>query len=203
MNGVEIWLDLPVTNAISGLEVKSLAVDVGANVGSWSIPLTKLFDNVVAFEPDERNFDLIPSADNLTVVKAAISDFTGQTPFFLRETSCHNSLLPDHPIGGEGMRHVPVIEELQVPCITLDDACEDGADLVKIDIEGGEVIALRGCLDAGRWSRTVFIVECHGTYSDVESELVRLGKTVTKIDHPLAGSHPLHCWALGVTDAGV
>jgi FkbM family methyltransferase len=203
MNGTENWLDLPVTNAISGLEFKSLAVDVGANVGSWSIPLTKLFDNVVAFEPDERNFDLIPTAENLTVVKAAVSGFTGETPFFLRETSCHNSLLPEHPIGGEGKQEVTVIEELQVPCITLDDSCEDGADFVKMDIEGGEVIALRGCLDAGRWSRTIFLVECHDTYSDVEAELVRLGKTVTKIAHPLGGSHPLHCWALGVPDAGV
>jgi FkbM family methyltransferase len=197
MNGIEFWLTQPLMEAIGRLEDKTLAVDVGANVGTWTRPLSELFDHVLAFEPDERNFSVLEPAENVTAVKAAVSDFTGQTPFFVRSSSGHNSLLPDHPIGGEGMRPVPVIEELQVPCLTLDDACEGGADFVKIDIEGGEVLALRGCLDSGRWSRTVFIVECHDTYDDVNAELIRLGKAVTKIPHPLSGAHPSHCWALG------
>jgi FkbM family methyltransferase len=196
MNGVETWLTQPLMEAIGRLQDKTLAVDVGANTGTWTKPLSELFDHVLAFEPDERNFSVLEPSENVTAVKAAVTDFTGETEFFIRTSSGHNSILPEHPIGGEGMKPVPVIEELQVPCITLDDACEDGADLVKIDIEGGEVLALSGCLDAGRWSRTVFIVECHDNYADVESELVRLGKKVSKIPHPLV-AHPGHCWALG------
>jgi FkbM family methyltransferase len=194
MNGIEFWLTRPLTEAIGRLEDKALAVDVGANTGTWTKPLSELFDHVLAFEPDERNFSVLEPSENVTAVKAAVTDFTGATPLFVRQSAEHNSLLPDHPIGGCDVR---VVEEIQVACLTLDDACEDGADLVKIDIEGGEVLALRGCLDAGRWSRTVFIVECHDTYDDVYAELVRLGKAVTKIPHPFPGAHPSHCWALG------
>lgn len=196
MNGVEFWLTEPVLAAIDRLKSRSLAVDVGANVGTWSLPLCELFDEVLAFEPDERNFSQIPSADNLTVVKAAVADQTGECPFYVRSSSGHNSLLETHPIGGDGMAPVPVIDEIQIPCLTLDDACEDGADFVKMDIEGGEVLALQGCVDVGRWARTVFVVECHDTFSDVERELARLGKRVVRIPHPLV-SHPGHCWAIG------
>lgn len=194
MNGIEFWITRPLTEAIGRLQDKALAVDVGANVGTWTKPLSELFVHVLAFEPDERNFSVFEPSENVTVVKAAVSDFTGETPFFVRASAEHNSITPEHPIGGGD---VALIEELQVPCLTLDDACEDGADLVKIDIEGGEVLALRGCLDVGRWSRTVFIVECHDTYDGVYEELVRLGKAVTKIPHPFPGAHPSHCWALG------
>lgn len=196
MNGIEVWLTEPVMSAINRLAFKSLAVDVGANVGTWAVPLSELFDEVLAFEPDERNFSQIPVIENLTTVKAAVSDQTGETPFFIRASSGHNSLLEVHPIGGEGMAPVPVIEEVQVPCLTLDDVCENGADFVKMDIEGGEVIALQGCKDAGRWARTAFVIECHDTFSDVERELARLGKRVTRIPHPL-NAHPGHCWAIG------
>ena len=198
MNGSEFWLIEPVTKAIKGLASKSLAVDVGANVGTWSVTLCEMFDSVLAFEPDERNFSQIPSIENLTTVKAAVSDQTGETPLYIRSSSGHNSILPIHPIGGEGMAPVPVIEEVQIPCLTLDDACEGGADFVKMDIEGGEILALQGCKDVGRWSRTVFVVECHDTFNDVEAELYRLGKRVTRIPHPLV-AHPGHCWAIGET----
>ena len=193
---IEFWLTDPVLNAINGLASKSLAVDVGANVGTWAVPLSNLFDEVLAFEPDERNYSQIPTIENLTVVRAAVSDQTGETPFFVRSSSGHNSILEVHPIGGEGMAPVPVVEEKTVSCFSLDDACGNGADFVKIDIEGGEVLALQGCVDVLKWQRSVFLVECHDTFSDVERELARLGKRVTRIPHPLV-AHPGHCWAIG------
>lgn len=196
MNGIESWLTEPVMSGIERLASKSLAVDVGANVGTWSKPLCEIFDEVLAFEPDERNFSQLPEIENLTSIKAAISDVTGTTPFFLRNSSGHNSILETHPIGGDGMAPVPVIEELQVTCMSLDDVCDHGADLVKIDIEGGEILALEGCVDVLRWSRTLFVVECHDTFAEVERELARLGKRVTRIPHPLV-AHPGHCWAIG------
>jgi FkbM family methyltransferase len=196
MDGTEIWLTQPVMEAIDRLRSKALAVDVGANVGGWTKPLAELFDSVLAFEPDERNFSKLQAGDNVTAIKAAIADETGEIPFYIRSSSGHNSILEVHPIGGEGMRPVPVIEEVQIPCLTLDDACEDGADFVKMDIEGGEVVALRGCVDAGRWARTTFVVECHDTFAEVAVELERLGKRVTRIPHPLL-AHPGHCWAIG------
>jgi FkbM family methyltransferase len=196
MTGVEFWLTEPVMSGINRLASKSLAVDVGANVGTWAVPLCQMFDEVVAFEPDERNYSQIPTIDNLTIVKAAASDVTGECPLFIRSSSGHNSILEVHPIGGEGMAPVPVVEEKTIQCFSLDDACCNGADFVKIDIEGGEVLALQGIVDVLKWTRTLFVVECHDTFYDVERELSRIGKRVTRIPHPLM-SHPGHCWAIG------
>jgi hypothetical protein len=193
MNGIETWLTQPVMERLRG---RGLAVDVGANVGTWLAPLSEIFSEVIAYEPDERNFSQLPSIENVLAIKAAISDETGTATLYLRSSSGHNSLLEVHPIGGDGMRPVPVIEQVQVPCMTLDEACEDGADFVKIDIEGGEVLALRGIVEMERWRRTVFVVECHDTFAEVEAELVRIGKRVIRIPHPLV-AHPGHCWAIG------
>jgi hypothetical protein len=94
------------------------------------------------------------------------------------------------------MAPVPVVNVVEVPCITLDSLLPKGANFIKIDIEGAEVAAIRGCQDLPRWKGTVFLVECHDTFSGVEQELARLGKRVIRIPHPLH-AHPGHCWAIG------
>lgn len=198
MNNIEYWLTQPVTDGIARLKNRDLAVDVGANVGTWTGPLAEIFDNVLAVEPDERASQSIPRLANVQILDAAISDETGQADFFFRATTGHNSLLEEHPIGGEGCAPVPVLDRKTVDCFSLDDLFEDGADFLKMDIEGGEVSALRGCVDKARWSRTFFVVECHDTFAEVAVELERIGKKVTRIPHPLAGAcHPGHCWAIG------
>ena len=67
---------------------------------------------------------------------------------------------------------------------------------MKIDTEGGVLLALAGCRSSDAWGRTFFIVECHDTFDGVEAELKRLGKAVTHVPHPL-DAHPGHCWAIG------
>jgi hypothetical protein len=78
----------------------------------------------------------------------------------------------------------------------MDDLFPDGVDFVKMDIEGGEVAALRGCKKAESWARTAFVVECHDTFAEVREELERLGKSVERIPHPNQYAHPGHCWAV-------
>jgi FkbM family methyltransferase len=196
MNGIEHWLEKPVLQAIESLRSKSVAADVGANSGTWTRPLSSIFERVVAFEPDRRESQKIPRLQNVAVVEAAVSDMTGTTTLYVRNSSGHNSLLKVHPIGGEGMADAPAVAEVEVECVTLEQFLPSGADFVKMDIEGGELLALAGCRTPAVWSRTVFIVECHDTYDGVAAELARLGKEVTRIPHPLV-AHPGHCWALG------
>lgn len=198
MNSIEYWLKEPVQAVINRLSAREVAVDVGANVGTWTEPLSAIFDQVLAVEPDERASSQIKRQKNVVLLDAAVSDETGSAEFYFRNTTGHNSLLEVHPIGGEGMAPVPVVETKTVDTFTLDELLDEGADFVKIDIEGGEVAALQGCVDKKRWSRTAFVVECHDTFAEVAAELERLGKNVTRIPHPLAGAcHPGHCWAIG------
>lgn len=184
------WLKGFVDDAVAKLKKRSLAVDVGANVGSWTEDLAVKFDAVIAVEPDERVFPMIPELKNIDLHTVAVGERDGKATLFMRPMATQNSLLEIHPINGD-----PVISQKTVSVVTLDTLCPEGADFVKIDVEGGEVAALRGCSADGRWDRTFFIVECHDKFQEVEAELVRLKKKVTMIPHPSTGAHPGHCWA--------
>lgn len=192
----EHWLHSPVAELVGRLDKKGLAVDIGANTGSWTQWMAGEFDNVLAIEPDTRASVDIPAAKNVTVMSAAVTEEGGFAPLFLRKTTGHNSLLESHPIGGDGMAPVPPVAVAMVFGVKMDDLFPEGADLVKMDIEGGEASAMRGFSADGRWKRTAFVVECHDTFADVSRELDRLGKRVTRIPHPLH-AHPGHCWAIG------
>lgn len=190
----EFWLVEPMRERLSTIQ-SLLAVDVGANRGTWTAELSGLFSTVIAVEPDKRASSLISRSANVEVVEAAVSSKSGEAVLYLREQADQNSLLATHPIGGESCVDVPPIGETLVRCITLDELCPDGADLVKIDVEGAEGDVLRGCSSDGRWSRTMFVVECHDTKADVANELARLGKSPLWVPHVFP-AHPGHCWAI-------
>lgn len=188
----EQWLSETVTLILP--QSRKLAVDVGANRGEWSQALAAEFDEVAAVEPDGRARVAIADNPKVNVLPAAIGETTGDGVLYLRPSPDQNSLLETHPIGGSGGAPAPAVDELEVEVFSMDDLFPEGADFVKMDIEGGEVAALRGCKDKTIWARTSFIVECHDTFSEVATELQRLGKLVVRIPHPFPG-HPGHCWA--------
>lgn len=192
----EWWLKQIFESALPKFSKREIAVDVGANSGEWTVELAKHFERVYAVEPDGRASSLIPQSANVQVIPAAVSDKSGEATLFKRATTGHNSLLREHPIGGESQAAVPVTEEVSVTAITLDESFPLGSDFVKIDIEGGEIMALAGC-SGERWDRTFFLVECHDTFEEVAAGLTQLGKRVIHVQHPLSGAHPGHCWALG------
>lgn len=195
---VEYWLTNPVTRRIEASPNRNIAVDVGANVGSWCEFLSAYYSLIIAVEPDTRASDLIKIKENIQLVPKAINNYSGTCPIFLRPEPDQNSLLEVHPIGNNVSRDLPPIGSRQIECITLDDLCPSGADFVKIDIEGAEILALEGCKDQERWMHSVFVVECHNTYRKVHEHLLRLRKEIRVIKHPLFGAHPGHCWMIGV-----
>lgn len=190
----EYWLAEAVNDSLP--EIRGIAADIGANVGDWSRALAEEFTSVVAVEPDVRAYSQIGEIKGVTLKTVAVGEIAGEAELYLRESTGQNSLLEQHPIGGEGGRPVPHIAVETVEVTTLDDLLPDGADFVKIDIEGGEVAALRGCQDLDKWEDSVFLVECHDTFAEVSRELERIGKSVTRLPHPFPG-HPGHCWAIG------
>lgn len=191
----ESWLSESVSAAMPAS--RALAADIGANRGDWSRSLANEFQSVIAVEPDERAYSLIGEIPRVSVAPYAVGEKTGTASFYLRPSPDQNSLLEDHPVGGGGQSEAPVFESSTVLVVSMDDLFPEGADFVKMDIEGGEVGALRGCLKTDNWKRTSFVVECHDTFAEVSYELQRLGKSVERIPHPLPGAHPGHCWAIG------
>ena len=75
---------------------------------------------------------------NVVIEPIAAGSVAGTRDFFVRgERSAVNSLFPDSCYA-----HVTSI--LRVPVVPLDDLVDDAADVVKIDVEGGELDVLEG-----------------------------------------------------------
>jgi len=113
-------------------------VDVGANVGFYSTFLSPYYRKGYAFDPDSRNqhplWMLKARLPELDVLDLAVCDHDGMVPFSPGIESSVSSL------GGEGAADT-------VRCVTLDsyfDGRPDEVAVIKIDIEGYDVLALRG-----------------------------------------------------------
>jgi FkbM family methyltransferase len=123
----------------------SVVVDGGANIGIYSQFLARCVGPagmVHSFEPDLENFARLRTAvaglPNVRVNRLALSDKTGDSLLYLSQ-----QLNVDHrayPTEGETRRSV------SIRSITLDDYFKPGerVDLIKMDIQGYELYALRG-----------------------------------------------------------
>jgi FkbM family methyltransferase len=130
--------------------------DVGAHhgwVSLWTLPLVGKEGSVVSFEPSPANLSILEwhrSRNNFshwTLVPKAVSESNGEEDFFLVDTgdSPMNSLTSGAP--GTPLMGGREIRKTSVQTITLDTfRSESGLtpDLVKIDVEGAELLVLRG-----------------------------------------------------------
>lgn len=122
-----------------------IVIDIGAHIGYFTRLASRQVGSsgrVYAFEPDTENRTLLMQNTkryrNVLVHAAAITEKEGRAPFYHVEgsTGCHSTIAQEHA------------ERLEVPSITLDAFMQETgtghADVIKMDIEGGELNALRG-----------------------------------------------------------
>jgi FkbM family methyltransferase len=128
-------------------------VDLGANTGQTARKYLQMFPNadVHSFEPFDAAFEelgrSVGGSSRAHVHKLAVSDKTEERRFFLQEQHWNNSLLP--AVQARSVDHAPPREkEIVVNTITLDEFCRsegiERIDILKMDIQGGELLALRG-----------------------------------------------------------
>jgi FkbM family methyltransferase len=144
--------------------------DIGANVGFYSLLASKLVGagKVFAFEPAPRNLSYLRKhlelnhVSNVQVLAIAVSDRNGTSSFEIEETGFMGHL------SGQG--------SLTVPTATLDSLVEEGKilppDYVKMDIEGGELLAIRGAARTFQRFHPVLFLATHGR--QIEKECLQL-----------------------------
>jgi len=141
------------------LEVDDLFVDVGANVGSYTVLAGAVRGaRCISFEPVPttfagllRNVDLNGIAARVRCYNAGISDTEG-TATFTVDRGCENRVLADGEIG---------IKTLTAPIHILDSVLKDESPtLLKVDVEGLETRVVRGaCETLGKQSLLAVILE--------------------------------------------
>ena len=127
-------------------------IDVGANIGDWTLPAAKLVGptgRVLAFEPVQRMAGALRKSawanrfDQIRVFDVALSNHAGEADFSVENENSGGSRLgrmPDDP-GRTFSGH-------RVRVTTLDDVVGaeglKAIDLIKIDVEGFEAEVLQG-----------------------------------------------------------
>lgn len=155
-----------------------VSLDIGADVGEFTIAMLATSRSVIAFEPrPAQAHDLAAMFDAVGApveVKAvALSDKPGVTTMRVVESEPGRSTIDtDNALndvdGG-------AVQSIDVPVRRLDDLHLDGVGLIKIDVEGHELAVLRGAMDTLARNQPVIVVEAEERHHlDAVAEITEL-----------------------------
>lgn len=143
----------------------SCALDGGANVGIFSRHFAEKFDKVLAVDPLTENIACIKlnTPDNVVPIQAALGDKMGDTRLYTGGKSLGNAFINGHDgvlepnVGAEKLALPQNIEHAKM--ITIDSLELETLGLLKLDIQGAEVIALKGGAETIARCRPVILIE--------------------------------------------
>ena len=143
-------------------------IDAGGYVGDTALLFSSYTDkNIHVFEASPSNMDIIRETirlnhlDNIVPVSKALGEKSGTATFSLGERNSCNSLVerpgynyPDH---------------IEVPVVTLDDYVRKNnieVGLIKVDIEGGEQLLLKGAVETIRTQHPILLISIYHSAND-------------------------------------
>jgi len=145
------------TNLFKQLATKGMnCIDIGAHVGYFTLLMAGLAGNsgrVLAFEPAAENYNLLVANiklnnfKNVSAIQKAVSDRTGQAKLYLNELNSGENTLYGH--GND------YTESIAVHTVSIDEFLHGETypvDIIKIDVEGGELAVLSGMTKTCRLS---------------------------------------------------
>ena len=147
---------------------KPVIFDVGAHKGETVSRYKALFpdSSIYCFEPFHDNVEILRSRFSLDpsvhVYECAVSDVNGKKTFYVNENDATSSLLPRTK--GERRYYSKAADSrctVEVDALTIDEILQqngiDHIDILKFDIQGGELMALSGAEKALQESRVSLI----------------------------------------------
>lgn len=160
------------------LQPGEVAFDVGANHGYFTL----LFSDIVgasgqvhAFEPVPPTFDLLATFvreqqyyENVMLTRAACSDRQENMPIFVPAGDSGQASLKRHVEGS--WRDGAGVQEFQTTTIELDQYVQarniTRVDFLKCDVEGAELLVLRGMAATLRTHHPLLLVEVYRGWTD-------------------------------------
>uniref|UniRef100_A0A6H1ZYW1 Putative methyltransferase n=1 Tax=viral metagenome TaxID=1070528 RepID=A0A6H1ZYW1_9ZZZZ len=181
-------------------------VDVGANVGYYSLLLKDNFEVIYSFEPAKEPFKRLCKnlqcfkAYNVKPIMKAVSDVNGKLKLFLTEYGGYHRLICGKQFVSKSLVNHPKVPKILssevVDVVTLSSFFSNTKiDLVKVDVEGTEWQVLRGtepiAENIKRW-----IVEMHDPKrkGEMEEWFVSHGYNFKWIDFRGKTANHIYAW---------
>ena len=143
-------------------------IDAGGYVGDTALLFSSYTDKSIhVFEASPSNMDIIRETirlnqlENIVPVSKALGENSGTATFSLGERNSCNSLV-ERP-GYNYPNHI------EVPVITLDDYVRENnleVGLIKVDIEGGEQLLLKGAVETIRTQHPILLISIYHSAND-------------------------------------
>jgi FkbM family methyltransferase len=115
---------------------KNTFVDVGTNIGIWSLPLSYEFNKVISYEPSITNRECLELNLNgrCEIRPFAVGHKNAKVSFHEEVKNCGNSKIWD----------TLAEETYEVDLVRLDDQNIENCSLIKIDVQGFELGVIQG-----------------------------------------------------------
>lgn len=167
------------------LKETDVLVDVGANIGIYTVPFSKKVTKVIAFEPHPKTSEILEKSirlnniDNVLIVKKVVGSSKKKLQYALSTIPQESGIVANRP----SISNIMAVIEME--SIDLDSAVvgENKIDWLLIDVEGSEVDVLLGARKVLRRHSPKILCEVHST--DIKDEICRMlnteGYSVTNI----------------------
>ena len=154
----------------------SVVLDVGANIGIYTLLAAKRGARVFSIEADPKNVNSLRQNislnhfDNVTVFPFAACDKAGELKLFRNPSNSGGSnVFSGEPSG-------------VIPAITIDSLNIPSIDVCKMDIEGSELSALKGMTETiARSPNMKLFIECSDRHGDTTPLLNFLHSSFSRV----------------------
>ncbi len=167
------------------LSPKSTVIDVGGNIGIFTVLLASLCQRVYSFEPAPETFERLKGnvfrnkLNHVSLHQLALSNISGEIMF---------SVSPNSP----ATNHIAVANDstaINVPVTTLDTFVQDNQietiDFLKIDVEGFEASVLEGAeaLLSQNRVKYLFIEICPSNFEKANSSVEKVISSLSNAEY--------------------
>jgi FkbM family methyltransferase len=147
-------------------------LDIGANVGRYTLKAATQYSDIkiVSIEAHPKNYEALcrniscNGFSNIITINKAVSDRKGKITLYEHITENNRLLTDDFSIDAAAGQYAKKKSSIEVETDTIDNILReikiDRPDVLKMDIEGAEVMALKGAKDTLNKLRKI-IVEIH------------------------------------------
>lgn len=164
---------------------KGVFIDIGAHIGKYTIMMGRKLKSkgkVVAIEPDPSHFEMLKkniqlnSLKNIFAVNTICSDKNGNVLFSPVNTSHpkYNYIVKDHE-----KKILVVSRKLDT---LIDDLKINRVDFIKIDVDGSELLVLKGAKKILKKYHPLIIIEVSVDFQDIENLLKPYNYKIEKTD---------------------